>query len=87
MIICDEVFSGLSASEISSLVPLIEKLHDQGITLIMIEHRLRGAVPGGQPGGGPVLRARRSPRATPAEVMEHPKVREAYMGSEEGVVC
>jgi branched-chain amino acid transport system ATP-binding protein len=41
VIICDEVFSGLSMSEIASMVPLIERLQMDGITLIMIEHRLR----------------------------------------------
>jgi branched-chain amino acid transport system ATP-binding protein len=41
IIICDEVFSGLSMSEIASMVPLIERLQMEGITLIMIEHRLR----------------------------------------------
>jgi len=41
LIICDEVFSGLSMSEIASMVPLIERLQMDGITLIMIEHRLR----------------------------------------------
>lgn len=41
LIVCDEVFSGLSMSEIASMVPLIEKLRDEGITFIMVEHRLR----------------------------------------------
>lgn len=41
VIICDEIFSGLSMSEIASMVPLIERLQMDGITLIMIEHRLR----------------------------------------------
>ena len=41
IIICDEIFSGLSMSEIASMVPLIERLQMDGITLIMIEHRLR----------------------------------------------
>lgn len=41
VILCDEVFSGLSMSEITSMVPLLEKLTMQGVTLIMIEHRLR----------------------------------------------
>jgi branched-chain amino acid transport system ATP-binding protein len=39
--LCDEVFSGLSAAEIASLVPLIQRLNMEGATLIMIEHRLR----------------------------------------------
>ena len=41
IILCDEVFSGLSMSEIASMVPLVERLQMEGITLIMIEHRLR----------------------------------------------
>jgi branched-chain amino acid transport system ATP-binding protein len=41
VIICDEIFSGLSMSEIASMVPLVERLQNDGITLIMIEHRLR----------------------------------------------
>jgi branched-chain amino acid transport system ATP-binding protein len=82
VIICDEVFSGLSASEIASLVPLIEKLHDQGITIVMIEHRLRElfrvanrvmALSYGE----------KVVEGEPLEVIEHPKVREAYLGSEE----
>lgn len=41
IIFCDEVFSGLSVSEVASMMPLIERLRMDGITLIMIEHRLR----------------------------------------------
>jgi branched-chain amino acid transport system ATP-binding protein len=41
VILCDEIFSGLSMSEIASMVPLIERLQMEGITLVMIEHRLR----------------------------------------------
>jgi len=41
IILCDEVFSGLSMSEITSMIPLLEKMVMQGVTLIMVEHRLR----------------------------------------------
>jgi branched-chain amino acid transport system ATP-binding protein len=41
VIFCDEVFSGLSMSEIAGMIPLIEKLKMEGVTLIMVEHRLR----------------------------------------------
>ena len=41
IIFCDEVFSGLSASEVAGMLPLIEKLKMEGITLIMVEHRLK----------------------------------------------
>jgi len=41
LIIFDELFSGLSLAEVASIVPIIEKLHQQGKAVIMIEHRLR----------------------------------------------
>jgi branched-chain amino acid transport system ATP-binding protein len=41
LLILDELFSGMSMAEVASVLPLIEKLNDQGLTIIMIEHRLR----------------------------------------------
>jgi len=41
LIVCDEIFSGLSMSEIASMIPLMERLQDEGITLIMVEHRIK----------------------------------------------
>lgn len=41
LIVCDEIFSGLSMSEIASMVPLVERLQRDGITFIMVEHRLK----------------------------------------------
>ncbi len=82
IVICDEVFSGLSMSEMASMVPLIERLQMEGITLIMIEHRLRELF-------------RVSNRVlvmnfgmkllegSPSEVVENEQVKEAYFGSEE----
>lgn len=82
VILCDEVFSGLSMSEMASMVPLMEKLQMEGITLIMVEHRLRELF----------RLARRVmvlnfgckiAEGTPEEVMEYKEVKEAYFGSEE----
>ena len=82
VIICDEVFSGLSMSEMASMVPLMEKFQMEGITLIMVEHRLRE-----------LFRLARRVMVlnfgckiadgTPEEVMEYKEVKEAYFGSEE----
>lgn len=82
IIICDEVFSGLSMSEIASMLPLMEKLQMEGITLLMVEHRLRELFRltnrvivlnfGCKIAEGPS-----------EEVMEQKEVREAYFGSEE----
>jgi branched-chain amino acid transport system ATP-binding protein len=81
LIILDELFSGLSMAEVSSTVPIIEKVQAEGKTLIMIEHRLRE-----------LFRivdriivlnyGRKIAEGTPKEVMENEAVKEAYLGSE-----
>ncbi len=82
VIICDEIFSGLSMAEISTMVPVIEKLQMEGMTIMMIEHRLRELFKlvnrvivmnfGEKLAEGP-----------PEEVMARADVREAYLGTEE----
>jgi branched-chain amino acid transport system ATP-binding protein len=41
LMILDELFSGLSLAEVASIVPIVEKLRQKGIAIIMIEHRLK----------------------------------------------
>jgi branched-chain amino acid transport system ATP-binding protein len=83
VIICDEIFSGLSMSEIASMIPLIEKIYLGGkTTLIMIEHRLRE-----------LFRVTnrimvldfgvKIDEGVPEEVMRNERVREAYLGTAE----
>ncbi|MBW2513192.1 MAG: ABC transporter ATP-binding protein [Deltaproteobacteria bacterium] len=81
LIICDEVFSGLSMSEIASMVPLIERLQMEGITLIMIEHRLRELF---QVANRIMVLnfGEKLVEGSAEEVMADPRVREAYFGSE-----
>lgn len=85
VILCDEIFSGLSMAEIATLIPILEKFQMDGISMIMIEHRLRELFRlvnrvmvlnfGQKLAEGP-----------PEEVMNRPEVRDAYLGTEE-VVC
>jgi len=81
LIICDEIFSGLSMSEIASMVPLIERLQIDGITLIMIEHRLRELFRVAN--RIMVLNfGEKLIEGTSEEIMADERVKEAYFGSE-----
>jgi branched-chain amino acid transport system ATP-binding protein len=82
IVLCDEVFSGLSMSEIASMVPLIERLQMEGITLVMIEHRLRELFRVAT--RVMVLNfGEKLAEGIPEEVMADEEVKRAYLGSEE----
>jgi branched-chain amino acid transport system ATP-binding protein len=80
ILITDEIFSGLSASEISTMVSLIEKLQIGGISIIMVEHRIRELFK-------LVKRVivldfgKKIAEERPEEVFRCEEVREAYLGS------
>jgi branched-chain amino acid transport system ATP-binding protein len=83
LLILDELFSGMSLSEIASLLPLIEKIRGQGTTLIMVEHRLRELFR--------IVRkvivlnfGQKIAEGMPSEVLNKEDVREAYLGMEVG---
>jgi branched-chain amino acid transport system ATP-binding protein len=82
IILCDEVFSGLSMSEIASMLPLIERLQMDGITLVMIEHRLRELF---RVANRVMVMnfGEKLVEGTPDEVMADDRVKVAYFGSEE----
>jgi len=81
LIILDELFSGMSMSEVASTMPIIERLQDEGITMVVIEHRLRELFRvasrvivlnfGCKIADGP-----------PHEVIETDAVKKAYLGTE-----
>lgn len=81
LLILDELFSGMSMSEVASTLPIIERLQQEGLSIIMVEHRLRELFRvasrvivlnfGKKIADGP-----------PREVMENEEVKEAYLGSE-----
>lgn len=41
LLILDELFSGMAMSEVAATLPLIEKFNREGLTIVMVEHRLR----------------------------------------------
>jgi branched-chain amino acid transport system ATP-binding protein len=81
LLITDELFSGLSASEIGSIVPLIEKLQARGMTIMMVEHRLRELF---RLANKIVVmdRGRKIAEGSPTEIVENSTVKETYLGAE-----
>ena len=85
LIVCDEIFSGLSMSEIASMVPLVEKLQREGITFIMVEHRLKELFRIAD--RVMVLNfGEKISEATPENIFKDEKVKQAYFGGEESYV-
>lgn len=81
LLILDEIFSGMSMSEVASTLPLIEKFNREGLSIIMIEHRLKElfrvvdrvmVLDFGQ----------KIAEGSPREVMNTEVVKKAYLGSE-----
>ncbi|HEY2989070.1 MAG TPA: ABC transporter ATP-binding protein, partial [Candidatus Binatia bacterium] len=62
-------------------VPLIEKLQDRGMSLIMVEHRLRELF---RLADRVVVmdRGRKVAEGAPAEIVENRTVKETYLGAE-----
>ena len=81
LVILDELFSGMSMSEIAGVLPILERLRRAGKTLVMIEHRLRELF-------RVVDRVlvlhfgRKIAEGPPQEVMATRAVTEAYLGAE-----
>jgi branched-chain amino acid transport system ATP-binding protein len=81
LVILDELFSGMSLSEVAGVLPLLEKIKAAGKTLIMVEHRLRELF---RVVDSVVMLqfGEKIAEGSPAEVMARPDVTEAYLGAE-----
>jgi len=79
VLILDELFSGMSMSEVASTLPLIEKFNEEGLTIVMIEHRLKELFRVAD--RVVVLNfGQKIAEGTPHEVMQNGAVRKAYLG-------
>lgn len=81
LLILDELFSGMSMSEIASILPLLEKIKMGGTTLVMVEHRLRELF---QIIDRVIVLnfGLKIADGLPTEVIEMEEVRSAYLGTE-----
>ena len=81
LLILDELFSGMSMSEVASILPLLERIRAAGKTLLMVEHRLRELFR--VVDSVLVLHfGRKIASGAQQDVMERKEVREAYLGAE-----
>lgn len=82
LLILDELFSGMAMSEVASTLPIIEKFNEEGLTIIMAEHRLRELF---RVANRVIVLnfGKKVAEGSPREVMESEEVKEAYLGTEE----
>lgn len=84
LLVLDELFSGMSMSEVASTMFIIERLRTKGITIIMVEHRVKELIRVADRllllnFGEKIL------EGTPKEVVNSKEAIEAYLGTSEEV--
>ncbi len=81
VILLDEPTAGVSVEDTRPLVDLIERLHADGLTVVMVEHRMEFVIDVSDR-VAVMHEGRMLTSGTPSEVMADPTVRNAYLGRE-----
>jgi branched-chain amino acid transport system ATP-binding protein len=81
ILLLDEVMAGLTPKETEDIVGLVKKIHDQGITLLIIEHVMR-AVMSLSDRVIVLNQGEKIAEGTPVEVSRNERVIQSYLGEE-----
>jgi branched-chain amino acid transport system ATP-binding protein len=79
LLLLDEVLAGLNPSEVRDIVPVVRAIRESGVTVLIIEHVMQ-AVMNLCEAVHVLAQGRIIASGTPAEVVRHPAVIEAYLG-------
>jgi branched-chain amino acid transport system ATP-binding protein len=79
LLLLDEVLAGLNPSEIRDVIPVIRRIRDSGVTLLMVEHVMQ-AVMNLCEHVYVLAEGRLIAEGAPQAVCQHPAVIEAYLG-------
>ena len=79
LLLLDEVMAGLNPSEIAQILPVIRRVRDSGVTILLIEHVMQAVMTLSERtyvlNNGAIIA-----EGTPQAIAENPQVIEAYLG-------